>query len=158
MPYHDTNPPHYHTRKALEIAFRRWLSGSFPCRAFTQYLREKDPAVYRATLSAQFSKGMDFQTYGQTWQADHIVPLSLFDLRSHAQIALAWSLDNLRPLTPQGNKARGASVADSFCALLSRPAIDGSEKEQLIAMVAGRFAESYPGLSVRVADRAIVKP
>lgn len=140
---HNTN-----TRKKLEIAFRRWISRRAPSFGFCQHLPTIDPTPYRVNLERQFAPGMSWGNFGSHWQIDHIVPLCLFDLSNPAQIALAWSLDNLRPLIKQDNRIRGASFESAYLALIGRTPINEQDYLRLLALVEPTFKASYPGLRV----------
>lgn len=143
----------YRVRKMLEIAFRRWLTGQAPSGHFVSMLREQSRETYRARLAAQFSGPMSWESYGKTWTVDHVVPLSAFDLSDPAAVRLAWSLDNVRPMTCQGNKARGASACDAYCSLLASSPAEGAEHAALLAMVEPQFRAAFPALVVRRENR-----
>ncbi len=125
------------SRKALEVAFRRWLNQTAPSHQLVAWLRTQDRTAYVTKL-------------GVDGEIDHVVPLSRFDLSDPAQVRLAWSLDNVRRLSNEENKARGACVASAYLALLSTPAIDPTEHANLVAMVEPAFRVAYPRVTLHV--------
>ncbi len=62
-------------------------------------------------LESQFIEGMSWNNYG-LWEIDHIMPISAFSFNSpdDIQFKLCWSLDNLRPLWKQDNRAKSSIV------------------------------------------------
>ena len=58
-------------------------------------------------LERQFLPGMTWENYGK-WHADHIKPLSLFDLFDEVQLKEAWVYTNLQPLWAKDNMSKGS--------------------------------------------------
>ncbi len=65
-------------------------------------------------LEAQFIDGMCWNNYGK-WEIDHIRPMASFSFSSVQDIGFqnCWSLNNLRPLWKEDNRAKGAKVQDN---------------------------------------------
>jgi hypothetical protein len=126
-----------HNRKRLEIAFRRWVDGSAPSARFVSLLRCQDRATYCARL-------------GELGDIDHIVPLSFFDLANPLQIALAWSLDNVRRIPKQENRERGASIESAYLTLLGQTPQDRTEQRALLDMVESKFIALHPRITLHV--------
>ena len=60
----------------------------------------------REYLAKHFQPGFTWENYGLVWVADHIRPVSAFDLCDPAQLALCGSWFNLQPLTSQQNRQK----------------------------------------------------
>ena len=56
----------------------------------------------RDHLSAQFTKGMNLENYGE-WHIDHILPVSSFDHSKTEQVAVCWHYSNMQPLWGRDN-------------------------------------------------------
>lgn len=60
-------------------------------------------------LQNQFKSGMNWENYGRGgWEIDHIIPVSIFVIRSYKSKGLkkCWALSNLRPMWANENKAK----------------------------------------------------
>ena len=44
------------------------------------------------------------------WEVDHVIPLSMFDLKVPTQHSMACHWSNLRPVTPEENKAKSDKI------------------------------------------------
>jgi hypothetical protein len=74
-------------------------------------------------LEKQFEPWMNWTNHGKymlktwddnssqtwSWQIDHIIPVSSFDLTKEEEIKKCWGLDNLRPLSAKQNIIDGAN-------------------------------------------------
>lgn len=71
-------------------------------------------AELMAHLEAQFAPGMSWDNMSE-WHIDHIRPVSSFHFTSmdDPELAVAWALDNLRPLWAEDNFKKGARYADA---------------------------------------------
>lgn len=139
----------YNTRKKLEIAFRRWIGSMSPSKLFVSHLRERSIHIYRRHLEKKFILDMDWSNYCSIWQVDHIVPLCMFDVDNPEDIALAWSLDNIRPLSNLENKRRGASMESAWLTLLSHNPVDLVEYTALLAKIEPLMHRTYAELIVK---------
>jgi hypothetical protein len=68
----------------------------------------------RDHLECRFDSYMNWDNYGEYWQVDHIIPVSLF--KDESPINIVNSLVNLRPLEKNYNLSRGNKLDD--CGLL----------------------------------------
>lgn len=46
----------------------------------------------------------------KNWQVDHVIPLSFFDLTQDGHLKLACHWSNMRPMSEQGNRAKGDTI------------------------------------------------
>jgi len=67
----------------------------------------------KAWLEYQFDVHMNWDNYGEYWEVDHVVPLSLFDMVYKSQQVLACNWTNLRPLQCLVNKLKSNSIERS---------------------------------------------
>lgn len=68
----------------------------------------------KSELESQFSPGMTWENYGcreDSWNIDHIMPLSAFDLTDRQHVLLACHHSNLRPMWHLDNMAKGNRAA-----------------------------------------------
>ena len=62
-------------------------------------------------LESQFKEGMSWENYGfYGWHADHIIPLSSFNLNNEEEQKKAFHFTNLQPLWAQENLKKHARV------------------------------------------------
>ena len=62
-------------------------------------------------LESKFDENMNWENYGNYWQVDHIIPISLFIDSTPTHVVN--SLDNLRPLEKRYNLSRSNKLDDS---------------------------------------------
>ena len=58
-------------------------------------------------LEMQWTRGMNWDNYGDGWHVDHIVPCSYFDLTIYDEQCRCFHFSNLRPLWAQQNISEG---------------------------------------------------
>ena len=90
--------------------------------ALRRYVLEKQPSIYYAPFFAldikklrvwfemQFARGMNWDSFGKTWQFDHIIPVVYFDFSDKNELKLCWNFTNLRIEPIHLNKNRGHRV------------------------------------------------
>lgn len=99
--------PNWRLQKVVGAHIRHnIIKGGRPTREYLDYGFD----VLRAHLEAQFLPGMTWANYGATWEIDHIIPQSKFDLTEPLEFSLCWALDNLRPLWAHLNKAKSDTL------------------------------------------------
>ncbi len=64
-------------------------------------------------LKNQFKFGMTFNNYG-TWEVDHIIPISKFDLTNKENIFLCFNYKNLQPLWKEENRRKFNKILDTI--------------------------------------------
>lgn len=63
--------------------------------------------LFREHIEGQFTKDMSWDNYGKTWELDHIIPISHFDLTIEEEQKKAFNYLNTRPLGCFENRSRG---------------------------------------------------
>jgi hypothetical protein len=101
--------PAYKLRNLITKYIGRVLKGKKGGRK-TKELVGYDISELRTHLERLFSPGMTWKNHGRVWEIDHIKPVSSFDFNDEKQVAICWSLKNLRPLEKQLNRAKGARI------------------------------------------------
>lgn len=72
---------------------------------------------FKRYLESMFWEGMTWNNWGQgpgTWQIDHIIPLSLFELADKEQFASACNYKNMQPLWSHINNSKGGANRIKF--------------------------------------------
>ena len=64
----------------------------------------------KAWLEYQFDEHMNWDNYGEYWEIDHVIALSLFDMVYKSQQVLACNWTNMRPLRCLDNKLKSNSI------------------------------------------------
>lgn len=111
------------------------MAGESPATGLVSALRVQNVEVYQHKL-------------GVLGDIDHIVPLSMFDLTIPNEIALAWSLDNVRRIPTEANRNRGASIEAAYLALLSSNWVFEDEYKGLVNKVEPLVRSMYPCLKI----------
>lgn len=127
----------YKTRKKLEISFRRWLNKKSPSKKIARCLDLKNPDDYASLL-------------GNEGEIDHIVPLCFFDLNNEEEIKLAWCVDNLRRISTEQNKNRGASAESAYLTLLGRDPICEVNYRLLLDRAEKELKRLHPKIMIQV--------
>lgn len=83
---------------------------------------------FRSYIQAQFSAEMSWDNYGTAWELDHIYPLSACDLTDRVQFLAVCNYRNYRPLSPDENMAKHASVSEDAKVLFAELLSDAKEK------------------------------
>lgn len=63
-------------------------------------------------LEKQFQPGMIWENYGQ-WEIDHVIPLSMVDLRDQKQLRKVCNWFNLQPLWSKENISKGNKINET---------------------------------------------
>ena len=104
------NDPHYrlscYTRTAVYTCLKEnnisKYKSTFDLLPFTL-----EELIYH--LEKQFTKGMDWDNYGD-WHLDHIIPMNSFDFDEGNSFTECWSLSNLQPLWGVENLSKGVKL------------------------------------------------
>lgn len=76
-------------------------------------------------IERQFTGGMTWENYGDTWHIDHIIPCSKFNLTRRGEQQMCFHYSNLRPLCAKQNRSenarKGVPQQSTFLHLLNIP-------------------------------------
>jgi len=70
-------------------------------------------ADFRLHIASQFSPGMEWGTWGNSFDLDHVYPLAGADLSDRCQFKAVANWRNYQPLTPEDNSTKGDSITDA---------------------------------------------
>lgn len=76
------------------------------CPAYAPYFG-LDIENMRKWFEFQFKGEINWDSYGKTWQFDHIIPVTCFDFSDDEELKMCWNFTNLRVEHFQLNKDRG---------------------------------------------------
>lgn len=104
--------PHWHFRNWLYGDINRSIRRQKASRSGrTEALIGCTIAELMTHLEAQFTNGFSWSNRS-SWQIDHIVPVSAFDLSSPEEQRIAFNYRNLRPLDPRENQTKSDTLPD----------------------------------------------
>jgi hypothetical protein len=81
-------------KRKWQIALRRYIFFQSPCSQYAPYFG-LDAKSLRSWVEAQFEEGMNWDNFSDSWQFDHIVPVSLFNFEDETDMRLCWNFTNL---------------------------------------------------------------
>ena len=99
------------------MAFRRWLIKNHPSKKLLIELGSPSRERYIKFFEKFFNENINWKSYAEKWQIEHIVPVALFKAE---EIYLCWSIENLRPFEIYSNKIKGSSLSDSLYEIETR--------------------------------------
>ncbi len=82
-------------KKKWQIALRRYVIGQQANSAYAPYFG-LDIKRLRTWIEVQFREGQNWETFGKTWQFDHLLPISCFNLFEEEDNVLCWNFLNIR--------------------------------------------------------------
>lgn len=94
----------FREKRKWQIALRRYVIEKLPSTAYAPYFA-LDINTIREWFEMQFEKDMTWETFGQTWQFEHVVPINYFDFTEETDLKLCWNFTNLQieNLNAEGN-------------------------------------------------------
>ncbi len=81
-------------KKKWQINLRRYVLQQQACPMYAPYFG-LDIQSLRQWFEQQFTNEMSWETFGKTWQFDHIVPLNYFNITKEEDLLLCWHFTNL---------------------------------------------------------------
>jgi hypothetical protein len=65
-----------------------------------------DIDFFKKWLEYRFDENMNWNNFGTYWQIDHIIPISLFNLKNQKEIKICFHWTNLQPLESKENRIK----------------------------------------------------
>jgi hypothetical protein len=96
----------FREKRKWQIALRRYVLEKSPCAAYAPYFG-LDIENMRQWFEYQFKEGISWESFGEKWQFDHIIPVTYFDFAVEDDLKLCWNFTNIRVEFIQLNKDRG---------------------------------------------------
>lgn len=105
--YRTINQPEFKLKRTMRSAISRICrkSKTQKDRKTIEYLGCTMQHARKA-IEQRFKPGMRWDNHGKEWEIDHIVPLSMFDLRKNSDRMMANHISNLQPLWKSHNRAK----------------------------------------------------
>lgn len=99
----------FRLKKVLRTRFQKVLNGSKKSESVTKLLGCKLDE-FEQWIEYQFSPDMTWETYGELWNIDHVIPCAKFNLSDpeHQKLCFHWS--NCRPLSKPENESKNSKI------------------------------------------------
>ncbi len=99
-------------KRKWQITLRRYIIQQNDCPAYAPYFG-LPISDFRKWIAIQFPEGIGWEDFGKSWQFDHIVPLSCFDIHKEEDLRLCWHFTNIR-MVPASKKEKETGLALNF--------------------------------------------
>jgi hypothetical protein len=93
-------------KRKWQINLRRYVIERSPCPPYAPYFG-LDIENIRKWFEYQFTDNLNWESFAEKWQFDHIIPVTYFDHSTEEELRLCWNFTNLRVEEFHLNKARG---------------------------------------------------
>jgi hypothetical protein len=97
----------FREKRKWQIALRRYVLEKSPCAAYAPYFG-LDIENMRLWFEYQFKEVASWESFGEKWQFEHIVPVTYFDFALEEDLRICWNFVNIRVEFIDSNKERGA--------------------------------------------------
>ncbi len=85
----------FREKRKWQIALRRYVLGKQVCAHYAPYFA-LDIERLREWFEVQFEGDMNWASFGERWQFEHIIPVIYFDFTNKEDLHLCWNFTNLR--------------------------------------------------------------
>jgi hypothetical protein len=85
----------FREKRKWQIALRRYTIEKNPALLYAPYFG-LDITKMRGWIESQFGESIGWESFGQKWQLDHIIPVNYFDFGQEAELRLCWNFLNIR--------------------------------------------------------------
>jgi hypothetical protein len=85
----------FREKRKWQIALRRYVLEKQKCYEYAPYFG-LDIASFRNWIEAQFDETNTWGNFSETWQFEHVVPVTYFDFRQPNDLRLCWNFTNIR--------------------------------------------------------------
>jgi len=89
------NDVQFNEKRKWQIALRRYVINKSKSVAYAPFFGI-DISGFRNWIEAQFDSGMSWDTFSKSWQFEHVLPVSYFDLTNEDDLKLCWNFLNIR--------------------------------------------------------------
>ena len=96
----------FREKRKWQIALRRYVVEESLCVNYAPYFGI-DIRNIRIWFEGQFTSDMSWDTFGKTWQFDHIIPVAYFDFSEEEDLYLCWNFINLSVTSISQNQDKG---------------------------------------------------
>jgi hypothetical protein len=96
----------FREKRKWQIALRRYVLEKKPNPYYAPFFG-LDIENMRKWFEYQFPQELGWEDFGKTWQFDHIIPVTYFDLNLQEDLKLCWNFINVRVEFFKRNKDRG---------------------------------------------------
>ena len=90
-------------KKKWQINLRRYVLEKQACPMYAPYFGLDIDSI-RKWFEIQFSPDMSWDSFGKTWQFDHVIPVLYFNFEEEEDLFLCWNFTNLKPTAILGGK------------------------------------------------------
>lgn len=118
----------YNVKKNIRIRLNKALKGSFK-NSSAWVSAGCSESFLKQHLISQFTGNMTWDGYGDTWELDHIIPLSFFNLTKESHIKIACHYSNLKPISRLENMKKGRKIQDVAALLMVNVKLIGVDNE-----------------------------
>jgi hypothetical protein len=96
----------FREKRKWQIALRRYVLDKNPCVEYAPYFG-LDIENLRQWFEYQFMPDQHWESFGKTWQFDHLIPVTCFDFSNEEELRLCWNFTNLRVVQLNKSNDRG---------------------------------------------------
>ena len=96
-------------KRKWQIALRRYLLERNQCVSYAPDFG-LDIESFRKWIEMQFTDDLSWDSFGKSWQFDHIIPVTYFDFANDDELMLCWNFTNIRAGKIENNNDRGNRV------------------------------------------------
>lgn len=96
----------FREKRKWQINLRRYVLQKSLCPYYAPYFG-LDINHLRRWFEYQFTEGLSWESFGQNWQFDHVIPVTYFDFSLDEELKTCWHFTNLRVGTIQKDKEGG---------------------------------------------------
>lgn len=96
----------FREKRKWQIALRRYVLERVPSSYYAPFFG-LDYKNMRQWFEYQFTEGVTWESFGEIWQFDHIIPVTYFDFNNEDDMKMCWNFTNIRVEHFKKNKDRG---------------------------------------------------
>lgn len=89
-------------KRKWQVAFRRFVLEGSPSEQYAPYFGLHRKAL-REWFESQFTGVQSWENFGISWQFEHVIPVSFFDISEEGELKLCWNYLNIKVASLEGN-------------------------------------------------------